>query len=301
MPLAIAAVSAVVLGALLWRAAAPAPMRAIPDSSASSAALVPGLAMLALAPAAGVWLALLGAGVTVLAAAGLVREWIGLRRRRPLAMTRSVAKRRAGVVAGGLAVAAVGVVMFAGPAGAGSAAARAVSPPDVALGRVLFVRSCSSCHGFRARGVHGVAPSLVGVGALAADFELSTGRMPLPSPNVEPVRGTPAFDPREQRALVSYIASLGGPPASACPHRRELDQRRTDGVPAVLRRLPYHRRRGRCHPGRVRTLAPAGDAGADCRSGAAGPVPDAAVRLQRDLGEEAGCDRRLRGFDPKPG
>ncbi len=127
-------------------------------------------------------------------------------------MTRSAAKRRAGVVAGGLAVAAVGVVLFAGPAGAGSAAARAVSPPDVALGRVLFVRSCSSCHGFRARGVHGVAPSLVGVGALAADFELSTGRMPLPSPNVEPVRGTPAFDPREQRALVSYIASLGGPP-----------------------------------------------------------------------------------------
>jgi ubiquinol-cytochrome c reductase cytochrome c subunit len=111
----------------------------------------------------------------------------------------------------GLMIATLGVLMFAGQAGAGPSSADAASAAGAGLGRALFLRDCSSCHGFHARGIHGTAPSLVGVGALAADFELSTGRMPLPAPGVEPVRGTPAFDTREQRALVAYIGSLGGP------------------------------------------------------------------------------------------
>ncbi len=79
-------------------------------------------------------------------------------------------------------------------------------------GRQLFLDGCSSCHGLDARGVPGVAPDLHGVGARAADFYLSTGRMPLDVPTGEqPLRGPPAYPPGEIQALVRYIGSLGGP------------------------------------------------------------------------------------------
>ncbi len=83
---------------------------------------------------------------------------------------------------------------------------------DVSRGRTLFLQHCSSCHGMDAGGIDGTAPSLIGVGAGAADFYLSTGRMPLPAPGVQPVRGKPAFNPSDLHALVAYIGSLGGPP-----------------------------------------------------------------------------------------
>jgi ubiquinol-cytochrome c reductase cytochrome c subunit len=66
-----------------------------------------------------------------------------------------------------------------------------------------------------ARGVPGKGPDLHGAGAAAADFYLQTGRMPLSHPDVEPQRTQPAYTARERRALIDYIASLGGP---AVPH-----------------------------------------------------------------------------------
>jgi ubiquinol-cytochrome c reductase cytochrome c subunit len=85
------------------------------------------------------------------------------------------------------------------------------SPASIAQGRALFASSCSACHGIGAEGIRGRGPSLHGVGALAADFYLQTGRMPLPSPRVQPQRSRPAFGQPQIRALVSYIASFGGP------------------------------------------------------------------------------------------
>jgi ubiquinol-cytochrome c reductase cytochrome c subunit len=79
-------------------------------------------------------------------------------------------------------------------------------------GRKLFVQGCSSCHGFDARGVEGHGPSLVGVGEVAADFYLRTGRMPLNRPSEEPQRGPSAYSEAQINALVGYIGSLGGPP-----------------------------------------------------------------------------------------
>lgn len=85
VPLAVSAVLAAATGAaLVSRPRTQEAVRAVTDSSAATATLVPGLAMLALAPAAGLWLALLGAGVIMLALAGLARERMGLRRRRRL-------------------------------------------------------------------------------------------------------------------------------------------------------------------------------------------------------------------------
>jgi ubiquinol-cytochrome c reductase cytochrome c subunit len=52
------------------------------------------------------------------------------------------------------------------------------------------------------------------VGARAADFYLSTGRMPLDDPHDQPLRRDPAFDRQKIDALVAYVASLGGPPVA---------------------------------------------------------------------------------------
>jgi ubiquinol-cytochrome c reductase cytochrome c subunit len=82
----------------------------------------------------------------------------------------------------------------------------------LASGRTLFLSSCSACHGMNAEGIRGRGPSLHGVGALAADFYLQTGRMPLPSPRSQPLRTSPAFSQAQIEALVAYVASFGGPP-----------------------------------------------------------------------------------------
>ncbi len=81
----------------------------------------------------------------------------------------------------------------------------------LAQGHALFDSSCASCHGLNARGIRGRAPSLHGVGALAADFYLQTGRMPLPRPKAQPLRTSPAFPQGKIRALIAYVASFGGP------------------------------------------------------------------------------------------
>jgi len=86
-----------------------------------------------------------------------------------------------------------------------------VDPALAGEGHALFRSSCASCHGSDAEGIHGRGPSLHGVGALAADFYLETGRMPLPSPRQEPTRTRPAFPAGQIRALVAYVASFGGP------------------------------------------------------------------------------------------
>jgi ubiquinol-cytochrome c reductase cytochrome c subunit len=80
-----------------------------------------------------------------------------------------------------------------------------------ASGRDLFLEGCASCHGMDARGVEGKGPDLHGAGAAAADFYLSTGRMPLSEPTEQPLRTEPAYKDEDIDALVEYIGSLGGP------------------------------------------------------------------------------------------
>ncbi len=91
------------------------------------------------------------------------------------------------------------------------------------LGAGLFAANCASCHGSQGEGVSapnpqgvgditGQGPSLVGVGALAPDFYLRTGRMPIAHAGEEPERHAPFFNDREIRALTTYVASFGGGP-----------------------------------------------------------------------------------------
>lgn len=118
------------------------------------------------------------------------------------------------VVAGGLGLNGIA-------SGAGEAPAAAPPPSDVAAeGQSLFALGCSFCHGMSGQGVSGRGPSLVGTGAQAADFYLSTGRMPLASPHTHPERSKPAYPRPQIDALVAYVASLGGPAIPAVDPRR---------------------------------------------------------------------------------
>jgi ubiquinol-cytochrome c reductase cytochrome c subunit len=97
----------------------------------------------------------------------------------------------------------------------------------IRLGRSLYLTSCSTCHGLNAQG-SSVAPNLIGVGAAAVDFQVSSGRMPLQQQNAEAERKPPKFKPNEIRALAAYVASLA--PGPAIPTDDMVDPRK--GNPA---------------------------------------------------------------------
>ncbi len=83
----------------------------------------------------------------------------------------------------------------------------------VSEGKAIFLRSCSSCHGLNAEG-GGIAPSLIGVGSAAVDFQVGTGRMPLADMSQQAMQKKPLYNPQETAALAAYISSLAPGPAS---------------------------------------------------------------------------------------
>ena len=87
------------------------------------------------------------------------------------------------------------------------------SPALRLQGYNLYEQGCSSCHGISLQGTAGVAPSLRGVGPGPVDFYLSTGRMPLEQPRVQPMRSPPAYSRAQIDALIAFISSFGGPGA----------------------------------------------------------------------------------------
>lgn len=92
------------------------------------------------------------------------------------------------------------------------AAPAAASADDVTAGEKLFQANCATCHGPSAAGTES-APSLIGVGAAAVDFQVGTGRMPMqmsgPQAQVKPVQ----FDDEQIGQLAAFVASLGAGPA----------------------------------------------------------------------------------------
>jgi ubiquinol-cytochrome c reductase cytochrome c subunit len=115
-----------------------------------------------------------------------------------------------------LALGCAGMAVWTAAAGSQSSpppapgSARA-DPALLARGRDLYADACSTCHGEDLRGRPQKGPSLIGAGAAAADFYLSTGRMPIASPTDEPERSKPAFPARDIQALVAYVGSFGDP------------------------------------------------------------------------------------------
>jgi ubiquinol-cytochrome c reductase cytochrome c subunit len=118
-------------------------------------------------------------------------------------------------------------------AGSASAAGSGKGTPMgklAAKGYHLYGEYCVACHGanaagrqntppygigagpFRSQGrQRGIAPSLQGVGARAADLYLRTGYMPLAHVGMQPRRRHQFLNEQAIRALVAYVASFGGP------------------------------------------------------------------------------------------
>jgi quinol---cytochrome-c reductase cytochrome c subunit len=100
--------------------------------------------------------------------------------------------------------------------------------PPVQWGEQLFGANCVTCHGPNGSGIFepvrgagdqtGLGPSLVGVGARAADFYLRTGYMPLDDVHAQPRRSRVLFSKGELAALVAYVASLGSGPRIPQPN-----------------------------------------------------------------------------------
>ena len=121
-------------------------------------------------------------------------------------------------------VAAV-VVALVVPAAAGAQPGVGVKAKT---GKGLYAANCLSCHGVDGSGVtsdtqprgvldlRGLGPPLKGVGALAADFYLTTGYMPLQNPHDQPRHTKSPFGKREIAALVVYVATFGKGPG--VPH-----------------------------------------------------------------------------------
>jgi ubiquinol-cytochrome c reductase cytochrome c subunit len=127
--------------------------------------------------------------------------WINARRRRPAA---------------GYAALALGLVLVALVYGAltwqgGAAQASAGSQANISAGKDLFEATCSSCHGLDAQGTAN-GPSLIGAGAAAVDFQMSTGRMPAKEVGAENERKPTIFNQQQIYEIADYVASLGGGP-----------------------------------------------------------------------------------------
>jgi ubiquinol-cytochrome c reductase cytochrome c subunit len=105
----------------------------------------------------------------------------------------------------------------------------ASSTDDVAQGRELFLVGCSSCHGKNGEGIETsrdgtwYGPSLVGVGAAAVDFQVSTGRMPMAAPGQQAPVKRPVYNEEEVRQLAAFVASLGPGPAIPEPENYDPD------------------------------------------------------------------------------
>ena len=101
-------------------------------------------------------------------------------------------------------------LLYGAVAPRGSAASS--TDPNVVAGKGLYEVSCASCHGMNAEG-GSRAPSLIGVGAAAVDFQVGTGRMPLQYHGAQAPRKAVSFNETQIHQMAAYIASLAAGPA----------------------------------------------------------------------------------------
>lgn len=158
-------------------------------------------------------------------------SWIIARRRRPAAGYAALLL--------GLAVVAGLYAIITGTGGASAAPNQAQQ--GIAEGHTLFVQNCSSCHGLDAQGTS-QAPSLIGAGAAAVDFQMSTGRMPAKEPGAENPRKPVTFSQADIYAIAGYIASLGGGPSIP-----SADQTSANGADTALGSQLFSANCAQCH------------------------------------------------------
>lgn len=94
------------------------------------------------------------------------------------------------------------------------------SKDQLVAGKALFDQTCSSCHGLNGEGTS-EGPSLIGVGAAAVDFQVSTGRMPMANPGQQAPRKPATMTEEETAQIAAYVDSLGG--GTAIPSEEQYD------------------------------------------------------------------------------
>ena len=137
-------------------------------------------------------------------------RFLAAQRRHPLA----------GLVVMFAALVVTGFVYAAASSSTDKVAATVSSETAVQTGKTLFAEGCSSCHGLGAEGTTD-GPSLIGVGAAAVDFQVSSGRMPMATQGIQAPRKQNIYTDEEIAALAAYVASLA--PGPAIPTDADLD------------------------------------------------------------------------------
>ncbi len=116
------------------------------------------------------------------------------------------------VIAAGLAVSGGGYAA-ATAAVESKPASAALSQAQVDEGHKLFLSNCASCHGKNAEGTTN-APSLIGVGSAAVEFQVGTGRMPAQASGPQIMAKPSQFTQEQTDALAAYVASLAPGPSA---------------------------------------------------------------------------------------
>ena len=160
-------------------------------------------------------------------------SWINARRRRPAAGYAALLL--------GLVVVALVYGSLTSRGGATEASAAVGTQQDIEFGKDLFQANCSSCHGLEAQGTS-QAPSLIGSGAAAVYFQMSTGRMPAKEVGAENERKPVTFSEQQIEDIAGYIASLGGGPEIPT-----AEQVSTEGADTALGSELFSANCAQCH------------------------------------------------------
>jgi ubiquinol-cytochrome c reductase cytochrome c subunit len=143
-------------------------------------------------------------------------------------MARETKRRSNGRRSPWAAAALIGIgLLITGGVYAGASAAMAantdtavVSALTVDDGKKLFQANCATCHGLDLQG-SAQGPSLYGVGELAVEFQVATGRMPLQATAPQAPQKPAQFTEEQALAMGAFVQSMA--PGPTFPDEEILD------------------------------------------------------------------------------
>ena len=143
-------------------------------------------------------------------------------------MARETKRRSHGRRSPWAAAALIGIgLLLTGGVYAGASAAMASTADTTAStaltvddGKKLFQANCATCHGLDLQGTQ-AAPSLYGVGELAVEFQVSTGRMPLQATGPQAPEKPVQFTEEQILAMAAYVQSTS--PGPTYPSDETID------------------------------------------------------------------------------
>ena len=113
-----------------------------------------------------------------------------------------------------VALIGLGLVLTGGAYAGASAAVAANASTQVASsdltvddGKKLFQANCATCHGLEMQGTEN-GPSLYGVGELAVEFQVATGRMPLQMQGPQAPQKPVQFTDDQIQAMAAWVQSM---------------------------------------------------------------------------------------------